>query len=347
MSGGGTKNSGAHGYAAEEALRTYFISLGYFAVRGAPVRAFGEEVTDVDLWLYHRHSPLLRERTNVDIKNKRRAHAMERVLVALGIKEALGLDRCIVATTDNREAVVHFGRNSGVIVFGGRFVASLQSKHSSPLDRLTEEELLAGLDFDGLGKITGHWTERFTSAKGWLLTDLGFDACNRYLEELAGYLDTAAMNPQRRESGLRLACVTAAFFLISLDYAMASFAFETVEDRRQAMHVGLRFGSDGRERVEKLAGLASQLAAHVTKSSPNQYRSAITELFEESDDSAAALAEFFSKGAIANAFLPIAHELESLAYSKPFRGLSSLGAEARATIGLLVDYAGVERNRIF
>jgi hypothetical protein len=89
------------GARAEETLRNYFLSMGYFVVRGCKFRYRGFDVTDVDLWLYGRSSALLRERINVDIKNKKTPQALERIFWAKGLQSVLGLDACVVATASN------------------------------------------------------------------------------------------------------------------------------------------------------------------------------------------------------------------------------------------------------
>src|SRR5579884_1845492 len=46
--------TGEIGYELEELLRAHFLRAGFFVVRGVPVSYGGEELTDVDLWLYDR-----------------------------------------------------------------------------------------------------------------------------------------------------------------------------------------------------------------------------------------------------------------------------------------------------
>ena len=63
-------NKRTKGPMAEESLRNYFLSIGYYVVRGVKFKFRCFDVTDVDLWLYSRKTPLNRERACVDIKNK-------------------------------------------------------------------------------------------------------------------------------------------------------------------------------------------------------------------------------------------------------------------------------------
>jgi hypothetical protein len=73
------------GETTEELLREYFTTLGYFSVRGIPYRYGNFDVTDIDIWLYSRPSPLTRERANVDIKRKKTPQALERIFWAKGV----------------------------------------------------------------------------------------------------------------------------------------------------------------------------------------------------------------------------------------------------------------------
>ena len=97
--------SGDKGAVAEEALRAYFCSIGYFVVRSVPFVYKNYEITDVDLWLYVKATSLSAERICVDVKRKRTPQAMERVLWTRGLKDLLGVDRAIVVTTDNRPEI--------------------------------------------------------------------------------------------------------------------------------------------------------------------------------------------------------------------------------------------------
>jgi hypothetical protein len=44
--------SGDKGYRLEELLRAYFLRAGFFVVRAVPFQHAGDDLTDIDLWLY-------------------------------------------------------------------------------------------------------------------------------------------------------------------------------------------------------------------------------------------------------------------------------------------------------
>ena len=332
------------GAATEEVLRRYFISLGYFVVRGVPVTVGGDEVTDIDLWLYSRHSPIVRERVNVDIKNKQRAKAMERILVARGIRETFGFDRSIVVTSDPRDVVADFGNTAGVTVFGGDFLKTLIAKHQPGHVRLDEEALIRLLAPDGLGKLDGNWGDRFRHSKRQLLTRLGFDACNDLLDGLPEYFEVAATNPHKRQGALRFAYLVVAMFLASLDYAIAPITFDGAEKRREHVLHGLQFGSEGFERFERAAAHAAALATAVTGAPATQVRASIYATVETEEARFAGLADFFGKGPLAHSLVETARKFESLAYSVPLVEPATAPGDVRAVLGVLADALRLDRT---
>ena len=49
---------GDKGYRLEELLRAYFLRAGFFVVRSVPFQDAGDDLTDIDLWLYERPTGL-------------------------------------------------------------------------------------------------------------------------------------------------------------------------------------------------------------------------------------------------------------------------------------------------
>ena len=109
----------------EEALRAYFFQAGYFVVRGVPYRLDGEDVTDIDLWLYERPGASTRRRIIVDIKNRKSPKASERIIWAKGLQAALGVDGAFVATTDKRPSTRRLSKALNITLLDGDAVAKL------------------------------------------------------------------------------------------------------------------------------------------------------------------------------------------------------------------------------
>ena len=115
------------GYRMEELLRRYFIRSGYFTVRGVPFVYEGFDVTDIDIWLYDRPSPVSRHRIIVDTKNKSTPKAIERIFWTKDLQQVLGVEQSIVATTNKRPAVSDFGREQDVLILDGPFLDRLEN----------------------------------------------------------------------------------------------------------------------------------------------------------------------------------------------------------------------------
>src|SRR4051812_8673108 len=93
----------------EEVVRAYFAKQGFFAIRSLPLRFDGEDVTDIDVWVYARQSASVRVRVVVDVKNKKTPRALERILWTKGLQALTGADRSFVVTTDAGPHIVRFG----------------------------------------------------------------------------------------------------------------------------------------------------------------------------------------------------------------------------------------------
>ena len=67
---------GSKGYDLEEMLRAYFLRAGFYVARGVPLQHAGDDLTDVDLWLYERPTGSSRRRQIVDAKSKNKPKAV-------------------------------------------------------------------------------------------------------------------------------------------------------------------------------------------------------------------------------------------------------------------------------
>ena len=245
------KYSGVKGIQAEEALRNYFLGMGYFTVRGVPFNYKSFDVTDVDLWLYMKSTSLARERTCVDVKRKKTPQAMERVFWTKGLREALGIERAIVVTTDNRGETRDFGTANGVTVLHGDFLLRVINGYNSG-GRITEEQMFAQLKPPCVADPSIIWARWYRSAKARLIEDLNFNTCNTFLMDtrllLQEYLAVGKTSPMV----IRLLYLLISYFLVSLDYASRSIAHLELNERKASLTDGLRYGEAGRQRTEEV-----------------------------------------------------------------------------------------------
>ncbi len=327
------------GPAAEEALRNYFLSIGYYVVRGVRFTYNQFDVTDVDLWLYSRNSPLSRERACVDIKNKKTPQALERIFWAKGLQVVLNLDSCIVATTDTRPDVSEFGLKHDVKVLDGKFLSRLTKSPRSHMDRISEEAFLDDLETGSLGRLGGDWRGRYEVSKSRLLHSLNFDGCNAWLEDINYLLCQMA-------SGIevwRLLYASCSHLLIAVDFILREFVTEDQEQRRQVIERGIRYGVSGQAFTENVGRMAAALVESVA-AQPGLSETLQRELRAQAASVRAdLLAEFFSKTAGASLF-EIALTFEEAAFSPQVAKPSSMPTASQAVIGVLSDFCGIDRK---
>lgn len=338
-----TTNKGA---AMEESLRRYFLNLGYYVLRGVKFRYNTFDVTDVDLWLYAKTSALARQRTNVDIKNKRTPQALERIFWAKGLKETLALDDCMVATTDSRPDVREFGLSHQVAVLDGPFLARLQGSAKTHIERLSEEEFLALADQASLGKMGGDWKGRYEEAKSRVLTDLRFDGCNAYINDIQYFLEQRTSSGGTEPMPLRLAYSVVSMFAIAVDFVLKDHSALDNEHRFQLLCEGFRYGNSGKAYATRLTRLAAGLT-EVAGIAPGTGKAVVDELNRQAlEIPAEALAEFFSKGSVQGALFSTALEFEAAAFAPTVPIPSTLSANAQGILGVLADFLGIDRKRV-
>ena len=331
------------GAIAEEAMRASFLEKGYFVVRSIPFTVDKFDVTDIDLWLYG-ISGVFRERINVDIKNKRTPQAIERILWALGVRQALQLTKCIVVTTEKRPAVVNFGRRHGVLVVDSDYLKK-EMKYRGASHRLTEEEFLASLcpsDAETKGK---ELVSRYKEAKKLLLNKLDFDGANLHLLFIGQCLDDMAGLPGMRVSIRRVLFTLMSYLLVTLDFNLSKREFMNVAQQEEVLEAGLKFGNDGSVRIDYFVRQLGQCNSH-NDPQFQAYINAITEQIRSDVDDIKAdiIAEYITKNLGINALVPLAKLFEAEAFSSHPRSIGDLDTQMKATLLMLVDYCNQDRK---
>lgn len=317
----------------EEKLRAYFLDLGYYAIRGAKIKFNDVEVTDVDLWLYHRTTPISRERINVDIKNKRIPNAVERIIVAKGIKEILRLDKCIVATTDKRNSVIDFGNERDVIVLNGNFLNRINRLKN---DRFFEEDFNTLLR-DEFSKFTINWFAKNEKTKTAVIESQDYFVANEVLIDIKDILTQIYAVPLKKENSTRLLYLYISYLCITIDYILKDYAFIEIADKHLSLKEGFRYGVTGQYKIKiRLEQLAKELSKSVA---------AIKSILDALPISI--LVDFFGNGQNAKNIFKWAIEYEGFAYKKEFIAPVDLPIELKGMIGMLCDFSQIDRKLIF
>jgi len=342
------QNELAKGEAAEEALRSYFLGLGFYAARGVPVLLEGVDVTDVDVWLYCRPSPLSRERSIVDIKRKKTPQALERIFWTKGLQSVLGLERAIVVTTDTRREVTEFGHRHDVIVLDGNFLSRLLKRDGGPPENRIHEEVLLGSAHEAsLGKLGGDWKGRIVASKARLLEGLDFDSANRWLNDLQYFYEQLATAGSAKSTILRATYVLMSHFLVCVDYLSHRLSYLDHETRRNAFVVGFRYGESGLARAEQVLTTAKRLATVVAPLSSSGFEHVRKEILTGFEDiRAEVLADYFCQGKNQHGMFDAARAFEANAYTIEALAISSLSPQLASLIGLCCDFFGIDRKKL-
>ena len=91
------------------------MGAGFFVVRGVKLRYGGDELTDIDLWLYERSATLARRRIIIDIKDNAQPKAAERLFFVKGLAELIQVEATGIATSDTRRSLRELARKHNVL----------------------------------------------------------------------------------------------------------------------------------------------------------------------------------------------------------------------------------------
>lgn len=327
----------------EEQLRNYFLSLGYYVVRGVKFKYEKFDITDIDLYLYNRSASISRQRINVDIKNRKIPQAFERILWANGLMKLLDFDSCIVASTDRREEVISFGHKHNTIVLNGNFLKKLQVNNAVVKlldDRMPEETLLKELarfrDNNQLGNKT--WRDIYELSKSQLLTQLDFSGINSLLPTINYFFENILTDERKREIATRMLYLTSSQFLIMIDFTIKDIAFLEQKDRENRLSDGFKYGSLGKSGISKVVEIAVQISGVKSSSSVlRQLDNLQIRIFKE----------FFANSENSKNLFIWAKELESFGYAKHFTNPMELEPPLKAIIAILLDYFELDRKSFF
>lgn len=332
------------GHKMEELLRNYFLKAGYYVIRGVPFVYEGFNITDIDLWLYGRASSVSREITIVDSKNKKTPQAIERIFWVQGLKQATKATNAVVATTDKRPEVKDFGKDLGVLVLDGFFLAKLAKPGEPTALRLDEEEFVSKITDYSLGKLDGDWKGRIFLCKSLLSLGLSFDNCNEWLSHAKFFAEQAITKPTQKETAMRCLYLICSFIAIAVDYSLKELSFLEQNEKITTIKDGFTYGSKGSSGMKKILsvamGLVEQHAVNGASIS-RQVRSSVEH--QLSSLNTAILGEYFAKIDVAKTLFAVAKELESLSMQRVFSSHESASVETRAMLSCLLDYWGVDR----
>jgi hypothetical protein len=341
---------GDKGYRLEELLRAYFLRAGFFVVRSVPFQDAGDDLTDIDLWLYERPTGSSRRRQIVDAKSRTRPKAVERLLWTKGLAQLLDVDGAYVATTDARPMLRGISKKLGISVLDGADIRRIsQSAKVIFPDRISEEEFVGRITSIDKARRSKEFQLQCHDIKFSLIDHFGAGTINRALDSFSFFTAAAVTshpNTEASEIALRLTYFAAAVVAISLDYIGSEVSFRAAEERQGALINAIRFGdideTAGLERIRLAIGLLQKYAP-TGEATARAVDLAVKQDFKSIP--AEIIAEYVVKSTKPEELFQIARRLEHLAFLNAVTSFDGLGMEDKSFIAMLLDYSGVDRAR--
>jgi len=341
---------GEKGYRLEELLRAYFLRAGFFVVRGVPFQDAGDDITDIDLWLYERPTGSSRRRQIVDAKSRTRPKAVERLLWTKGLAQLLDVDGAYVATTDARPMLRGISKKLGILVLDGADIRRIsQSEKVIFPDRISEEEFVGKITSIDKARRSKDFQLQYHDIKFALIDHFGTGTINRALDSFAFFAAAAVTshpNTAAAEIALRMTYFAAAVVALSLDYISSEVSFRAAEERQGALINAIRFGdideTAGLERIRLAIGLLQKYSP-TGEATARAVDLAVKQDFKNIP--AEIIAEYVVKSTKPEDLFQIARQLEYHAFLNVITSFDGLVLEYKSFIAILLDYSGVDRAR--
>ncbi|MDR2123914.1 MAG: hypothetical protein LBP38_02890 [Desulfovibrio sp.] len=338
--------SGKKGYLMEEILRTYFRRLDYFVVRGVPVYYKDFSITDIDIFAYKRNSPISKQITIVDAKNKKTPQALERIFWVYGLKSVIGATSAIVATTDKRKEVIEYGKKLDILVFDGNFIDRLKNKYLPEADRFSEDDFFSEFDRYKLGKLDGDWRGRFVKSKACLAVGLNFDSCNTLLEQAHFFACKVLTHKIECDIAARCFYLVCAYISICIDYILKDLSFLEHHERYARLIEGLAYGTKGEAGTKKMLNMATDMVKSYVPDGNLIIRQIKLDIDKNINQlHVNILAEFFANQEVMSQLFQIAIEFESLAMRTIFTSHNSGSSSVKGLVGCLLDFWKIDRKK--
>ncbi|KAB2931292.1 MAG: hypothetical protein F9K24_13695 [Leptonema illini] len=330
----------------EEAMRHYFLKQGFFAVRALPVIIENETVTDIDLLLFGKPNPFLRHRINVDIRNRKRPQAHERLIWAKGVQSLMGFDHCILVTTDARPSLGRIAKGNHVSIITKQLVMPIIEEYSKDSVRLTEDEfvdqmkLASEKDSDSQTPFSV-----YTSARAIVVNRFTSDSMNQMLETVRDSFNFY-LTADTWERSVRLLYLSSAFFLLIVDFWLKDHISATTPELTASLTEVIRYGSSGKRQSELLLSRVDRLLSIIKPVDQPDLFSDLRQVQQQQWNAVPAeiVADFLGSESTVFSLFERAVLLEQSAYAKDIVPIASLPADIKAVVYMLADYCKIDRK---
>jgi hypothetical protein len=330
----------------EELTREYFLSEGYFALRSVTLRAYGDEVTDIDVWTYRRQST---DRIScvIDVKNKKSPKIFERVLWTKGLQSITKSSRALVATTDANSSASRFAFDNGVQTIT-KSTIDKEEIRASMSRRMSLEDLVSELKSYEFQKEDGDWVSRIQDTKSSLVSQTSFQSFNRAMTNFQFFGERLITRPKFEFISVRCMLICASIAMIALDKAFEEIQFDDPATFETFLKNGIRYGDGKSERIRNTIGRILNLIESSLENGVAVGRQVASKLDAQFESVRAdIITEYFSNPSRLNEVFSVALVFDNMAFSNAGRWNELMTSPSKAILGLLADFASIPRQKIF
>lgn len=333
------------GASLEEAARSYFQKQGYFALRSVPFTFDGEDVTDIDVWLYGRQAASGRIRAIVDAKDKRSPKALERILWTKGLQSATKSDRAIIATTDSSPKVARFARANAASVITKSYLDKVSSSSKAEVDRITLEQFYDYIKLYKSQKSDGDWINQIEKSKEHLVTKTPFQAFNSSMSAIRFFCNRIETKTLYQDQAFRCALLCSAIACISLDAALEKISYETKDQQYNIITNGVVFGDEeDRNSRKQIKTLLDIVKATMENGGTLSYKIDSALEVEFGKIRSDIIAEYFINDTNSFALFGAARELEELAHSPIKNADLDMSLPTKGILAVFLDHLSIKRS---
>lgn len=343
------KKTGKKGFETEEVVRSYFLGAGFFAVRGVKLRNGGDDLTDIDLWLYERSATLARRRIIIDIKDNAQPKAAERLFFIKGLAEIMKVEAAGIATSDSRRSLRDLARKYNVLWMDNGDLQRLKSSQKLAVSSRISNEDLDGLisEVDSL-RSSRKIRDAVLLIKSAVADRFGPSCANTALDGVEYFARMALSSHPNSQSAMlftRLSYFSASIAAAALDFTSGEFALRPTQERIASMAEAIRFGEDSKGTSEKLRWME----AAVRDYAPNGAGVAdiVRERFNDALRAipAEAIAEVAVKMSTSDRLFNAARDLEQASFNYTCLRFDDLSIDAKSFLGASLDFISVDRSK--
>lgn len=344
----GEKKTGKKGFETEEIVRSYFLTAGFFVVRGVKLRSGGDDLTDIDLWLYERSATLARRRLVIDIKDNAQPKAAERLFFIKGLAEIIQVEAAGVATSDSRPSLRELARSHNVLWMDNADLQRLKSSQKLAVSsRITDEmidDLISQVD---ISRSSRSVRDAYQAVKSSVADRFGPSCANAAIESAQNFARLAIEahpNSLPTQVFMRLMYFSSAIAAAALDFSSGDIALRPNAERLIKLANAIRFGEDVKGTQEKLRWAEAAIrdfapnGAGLADLVRSRFNQALQSIPAEN------LAEVVVRMANSGRLFGAARDLEHAAYTLDLAIFDDLSIDAKSFLGAVLDFVGIDRT---